>query len=122
MLHLEQHLGRGAELHLESQKKPNFIFIKKNLRLEISLQFSCELLESLIRLGWDVSTSGRASVTPGFESITWILKSGTNVPSNNPEVNAIVINEVDGNLRVLNGNIQMNNVVKRALVSNLNSH
>lgn len=81
------------------------------------LKFSCELLESLIRLGWDVSTSGRATTTPGFESITWILKSGTNVASNNPEVNAIVINEVDGNLRVVNGNVQMNNVVKRALVS-----
>jgi hypothetical protein len=78
-------------------------------------KFSCEILESLIRYGWEIITSGRTTTTPGFEYITWVFKSGTTAVLYNAEVVSLVIGETSGSLKVVPSNPQINNAVKRAI-------
>lgn len=78
------------------------------------------IFEALVSHGWEVSTSGRTTVTPGFEFVTWIMKVGSSVTLSKAEVTAIVIDQAEGHLRVVPDNIQINNIVKRAVVIELN--
>ena len=73
----------------------------------------------MIRYGWEVTTSGRTTTTPGFEYVTWVLKSGTGAVLNNAEVVSLVISETSGSLKVVPSCPQINNVVKRSVESNL---
>ncbi len=73
----------------------------------------------MIRYGWEVSTSGRTTTTPGFEYVTWVMKSVSTPVLNNAEVVSLVVGEASGSLRVVPSCPQINNVVKRAIESNL---
>ena len=80
-------------------------------------QFSCQVLESLIRQGWEVVASPKVTTTPGFEFCTWIFRKVSTPPLHNASVCGLVVGGSDALLRVvaIKPQPQFNNAVKRAL-------
>ena len=89
----------------------NGIFEGKN-----GIECCCELLENLVRSGWEVIASGKFTTTPDFEIVTWMLKKSV-TPLDNAEVAAVAFTDDKRKIRVLSRNpqVQVNNVVHRAL-------
>ena len=73
------------------------------------------MLENLIKLGWEVLSTGDLTTTPGYELVTWILKKSSTPPLGDANVVAVTFDQEKVKVWSKKANIQVNNAIQRAI-------
>ena len=81
----------------------------------ILLQFACQVLERLIKQGWEVIASPVVTTTPGFEFCSWIFRKSKTPPLHNAQVASLVISKSKVSVVGNNKQVQINNAVRGAI-------